>query len=392
MPKQAYVRTKPHVNIGTIGHTGHGKTTLTAAITHLLGTHEAPAHEPPARGRASDGPDGGTSRVRHVSYETGTRHYAHADLPGRADHVPHMIAGAAGLDGAVLVVSALDGIRPQTAEHLLLARQAGVRHLVVALTKAEEGGPELTELVELDTRALLAAHGFDGPRTPVVRVSARRALAGDPRWTGTVEALLDAVDTYVPTPERPVREPFLLPVEQVVPLPGGGVAVAGTVERGAVRPGDRLEVVGGTGGPRVAPLAGLETFGRPMAGARAGDTVALLLPGLPHDEVRRGDVVVAPGSLVPRRRCHARVRLLPPETGGADGPRPGSTGGRVRFHFRTADVPGTLVLGPDRPAPSGATVTGTVLLDRALPLDTGLPFAVRESGRTVGVGAVAGTD
>ncbi|MCC3773087.1 GTP-binding protein, partial [Streptomyces sp. UNOC14_S4] len=341
----------------------------------------------PAHGRAPDGPedpDGCASRVRHVAYETGTRHYAHADLPGRADHIPHMIAGAAGLDGAVLVVSALDGVRPQTAEHLLLARQAGVRHVVVALTKAEAGGPELTELVELDTRALLTAHGFDGQRTAVVRVSARRALAGDPRWTGTVEALLDAVDTYVPTPGRPVREPFLLPVERVLPLPGGGAVVAGTIERGAVRPGDRLEIAGGTGGPRVAPLAGLETFGRPMAGARAGDTVALLLPGVPHHEVRRGDVVAAPGSLVPRRRCPVRVRLLPPESGGA-----GGVDGPVRFHFRTADVPGTLVLGPDRSVPPGATVPGTVLLDRALPLDAGLPFAVREGGRTVGVGTVA---
>ncbi|MEU3755608.1 GTP-binding protein [Streptomyces olivoreticuli] len=373
MPKQAYVRTKPHLNIATIGHTGHGKTTLTTAITRLLGAR--PAHHRT-----------GAPHVTHVAYETGTRHYAHADLPGRADRVKHMIAAAAGLDGAILVVSALDGIGPQTAEHLLLARQCGVRHLVVALAKADAGGPEITELVELDVRALLTAHGYDGPRTPIVRVSALRALGGDPRWTGTIEALLDAVDTYLPTPVRRTDGPLLLPVERVFTLAGQGTAVAGAIERGTVRPGATVDVVGRPAGPRAARVTGLETFGEPMAAARAGDSVALLLHGVERHEVHRGDVVAAPGSVLPRRRVRARVRLLPPQDGGR--PRPLATGRRVQLHFRTADVPGTVDLGPHGRALPGRPLTLTLTLDRAAPLEPGLPVVLRESGRTVGVGRV----
>ncbi|MEU5420950.1 GTP-binding protein [Streptomyces sp. NPDC001407] len=370
MPKQAYVRTKPHLNIATMGHTGHGKTTLTAAITRLLGTRPAP----------------GTAPVPHVAYETGTRHYAHADLPGGDGRVKHTIAATAGLDGAILVVSALDGIGPRTAEHLLLARQSGVRHLVVALSKADAGGPELTELVELETRALLTAHGYDGAHTPVVRVSALRALDGDPRWTGTIEALLDAVDTYVPTPERRTGGPLLLPVERVFTLTGRGTAVAGTVERGTVRPGAAVDIVGRPAGPRRTEVTGLETFGEPMAGARAGDGVALLLRGVERHEVHRGDVVAAPGSVLTGRRFRARVRLLPAAEGGRS--RPLATGCRAQFHFRTADVPGTVDLGPHGPALPGRPLTLTVTLDRAAPLERGLPLMLREAGRTIGVGEV----
>ncbi|MEV6669291.1 GTP-binding protein [Streptomyces sp. NPDC051162] len=373
MPKQAYVRTKPHLNIATMGHTGHGKTTLTTAITRLLGTRPAPRRP-------------GTAPVPHVAYETGTRHYAHADLPGGADRVKHMIAATAGLDGAILVVSALDGIGPRTAEHLLLARQSGVRHLVVALSKADAGGPELTELVELDTRALLTAHGYDGAHTPVVRVSALRALDGDPRWTGTIEALLDAVDTYVPTPRRRTDEPLLLPVERVFTLTGRGTAVAGAIERGTVRPGAAVDIVGRPGGPRRAEVTGLETFGEPMAGARAGDSVALLLRGVERHEVHRGDVVAVPGSVLPRRRFRARVRLLSAAEGGRS--RPLATGCRAQLHFRTADVPGTVDLGPHGSALPGRPLTLTVTLDRPAPLERGVPLTLREAGRTIGVGEV----
>ncbi|MGW1071679.1 GTP-binding protein [Streptomyces sp. NPDC002537] len=388
MPKQAYVRTKPHVNIGTMGHTGHGKTTLTTAITHLLAPHDTtPCDTTGHLARTCPG----TPHAERVAYETGTRHYAHADLPGRADHVKHMIAGAAGLDGAILVVSVLDGVMPQTAEHLLLARQAGVRHVVVALTKADAGSPEMTELVELDVRALLTAHGYDGHRTAIVRVSALRALEGDPLWTGTIEALLDAVDTYVPTPRRPAAGPLLLPVERVLTLAGRGTAVIGVIERGTLRPGDHVELLGrAAGGPRTTRLAGLETFGAPMATARAGDTVALLLPGVPRHEAHRGDVVAAPGSLVPRRRFRARVRLLP--TAAVDGRGPAVNSRGARFHFRTADVPGTVDLVPPGSAPPGATVAVTAVLDRGVPLEAGLPFAVREGGRTVGLGTVTAVD
>ncbi len=278
MPKTAYVRTKPHLNIGTMGHVDHGKTTLTAAITKVLSERGTGTFVP--FDRIDRAPEealrGITINIAHVEYETDTRHYAHVDMPGHADYVKNMVTGAAQLDGAILVVSALDGIMPQTAEHVLLARQVGVDHIVVALNKADAGDEELTDLVELEVRDLLSAHGYGGDAVPVVRVSGLRALEGDPRWTAAIEALLDAVDTYVPIPERYTDAPFLMPVENVLTITGRGTVVTGAVERGTVRVGDRVEVLGAE---TETVVTGLETFGKPMESAEAGDNVALLLRG-----------------------------------------------------------------------------------------------------------------
>ncbi|GGQ26625.1 elongation factor Tu [Streptomyces roseolilacinus] len=388
MSKTAYVRTKPHLNIGTMGHVDHGKTTLTAAITKVLSERSGGATSYVAFDRIDRAPEearrGITIDLAHVEYETDTRHYAHVDMPGHADYVKNMVTGAAQLDGAVLVVSALDGIMPQTAEHVLLARQVGVDHIVVALNKADAGDDELTDLVELEVRELLTAHGYGGDSVPVVRVSGLRALEGDPRWTASIEALLDAVDTYVPTPVRYVDAPFLMPVENVLTITGRGTVVTGAVERGTVRVGDRVEVLG-TGTRTV--VTGLETFGRPMDAAQAGDNVALLLRGVPRDAVRRGHVVAEPGSVVPRRRFTARVHVLSAREGGRT--TPVSTGYRPQFHIRTADVVGDVDLGEAGVARPGDTVTMTVELGRDVPLEPGLGFAIREGGRTVGAGTVS---
>ncbi|MDX3232707.1 elongation factor Tu [Streptomyces sp. ME19-01-6] len=386
MSKQAYLRTKPHLNIGTIGHVDHGKTTLTAAITKVLSQRGAGGTYVPFE-RIDRAPEeaarGITINIAHVEYETDTRHYAHVDMPGHADFIKNMVTGAAQLDGAVLVVSALDGVMPQTAEHVLLARQVGVDHIVVALNKADAGDPELTDLVELEVRELLSAHGYPGEATPVVRVSGLRALAGDPRWTGSIEALLDAVDTYVPTPVRYTDAPFLLPVENVLTITGRGTVVTGAVERGTVRVGDRVEVLGAD---TTTVVTGVETFGKPMEFAEAGDNVALLLRGVARDAVRRGHVVAAPGSVVPRRRFTARVYVLSAAEGGRR--TPVSTGYRPQFYIRTADVVGDVDLGATGVARPGDTVTMEVELGRALPLESGLGFAIREGGRTVGAGTV----
>ncbi|MCG0288217.1 elongation factor Tu [Streptomyces sp. PSAA01] len=386
MTKQTYVRTKPHLNIGTMGHVDHGKTTLTAAITKVLSERGTGGAYVPAD-RIDRAPEeaarGITINIAHVEYETETRHYAHVDMPGHADFIKNMVTGAAQIDGAILVVSALDGVMPQTAEHVLLARQVGVDHIVVALNKADAGDPELTDLVELEVRELLSAHGYPGDTTPVVRVSGLRALDGDPRWTGAIEALLDAVDIYVPTPVRLTRAPFLLPVENVLTITGRGTVVTGAIERGTVRVGDRIEVPG----TEVATVVtGVETFGKSMAAAEAGDNVALLLRGVARDAVRRGDVVAAPGSLAPRRRFTARVYVLSAAEGGRR--TPVSTGYRPQFYLRTADVAGAVDLGPVAVARPGDTVTMTVELGRAVPLEPGLGFAIREGGRTVGAGTV----
>ncbi|MFF8093707.1 elongation factor Tu [Streptomyces sp. NPDC016675] len=392
MSKTAYVRTKPHLNIGTMGHVDHGKTTLTAAITKVLAERGADgttryvsfdridrAPEESARGI--------TINLAHVEYETDTRHYAHVDMPGHADYVKNMVTGAAQLDGAILVVSARDGVMPQTAEHVLLARQVGVDHIVVALNKADavEDGEdaELADLVELEVRDLLTAHGYGGDAVPVVRVSGLRALEGDPRWTASVEALLDAVDTYVPVPERYLDAPFLLSVENVLTITGRGTVVTGAVERGTVRVGDRVEVLGA----RVdTVVTGVETFGKPMEEAQAGDNVALLLRGVARDTVRRGHVVAAPGSVVPGRRFTALVYVLSAREGGRS--TPVTTGYRPQFYIRTADVVGDVDLGEVAVARPGDTVTMTVELGRDVPLEAGLGFAVREGGRTVAAGTV----
>ncbi|MFJ9590155.1 elongation factor Tu [Streptomyces acidicola] len=392
MPKTAYVRTKPHLNIGTMGHVDHGKTTLTAAITKVLaergagdGTRFVPfdridrAPEEAARGI--------TINIAHVEYETDTRHYAHVDMPGHADYVKNMVTGAAQLDGAILVVSALDGIMPQTAEHVLLARQVGVNHIVVALNKADavDDGEDtvLTDLVELEVRELLTAHGYGGDSVPVVRVSGLKALEGDPRWTASIEALLDAVDTYVPIPERYLDAPFLLPVENVLTITGRGTVVTGAVERGTIRVGDRVDVLGAE---LESVVTGLETFGKPMEEAQAGDNVALLLRGVARGSVRRGHVVAAPGSVVPRRRFTAQVYVLSAREGGRT--TPVATGYRPQFYIRTADVVGDVDLGEVAVARPGDTVTMTVELGRDVPLEAGLGFAIREGGRTVGAGTV----
>ncbi|WP_405679007.1 elongation factor Tu [Streptomyces sp. NBC_01511] len=390
MPKTAYVRTKPHLNIGTMGHVDHGKTTLTAAITKVLSERGTGTFVPFDRiDRApEEAARGITINIAHVEYETDTRHYAHVDMPGHADYIKNMVTGAAQLDGAILVVSALDGIMPQTAEHVLLARQVGVDHIVVALNKADAGDDELTDLVELEVRELLSAHGYGGESVPVVRVSGLRALEGDPRWTEAVRALLDAVDTYVPIPVRYTDAPFLLPVENVLTITGRGTVVTGAVERGTVRVGDRIEVLGAESGPQLSTVTSLETFGKPMESAEAGDNVALLLRGMPRDAIRRGHVVAAPDSVVPSRRFTAQVYVLSAKEGGRT--TPVTTGYRPQFYIRTADVVGDIDLGESAVARPGDTVSLTVELGRDVPLESGLGFAIREGGRTVGAGTVTG--
>ncbi|MET9843043.1 elongation factor Tu [Streptomyces ossamyceticus] len=385
MSKTAYVRTKPHLNIGTMGHVDHGKTTLTAAITKVLAERGSGTFVPFDRiDRApEEAARGITINIAHVEYETDTRHYAHVDMPGHADYVKNMVTGAAQLDGAILVVSALDGIMPQTAEHVLLARQVGVDHIVVALNKADAGDEELTDLVELEVRELLTAHGYGGDSVPVVRVSGLKALEGDPRWTASVEALLDAVDTYVPMPERYLDAPFLLSVENVLTITGRGTVVTGAVERGTVRAGDRVEVLGAD---VETVVTGLETFGKPMEEAQAGDNVALLLRGVARDTVRRGHVVAAPASVVPSRHFTAQVYVLSAKEGGRT--TPVSSGYRPQFYIRTADVVGDVDLGEAAVARPGDRVTMSVELGREVPLEPGLGFAIREGGRTVGAGTV----
>ncbi|MDX2591209.1 MULTISPECIES: elongation factor Tu [Streptomyces] len=389
MSKTAYVRTKPHLNIGTMGHVDHGKTTLTAAITKVLAARGTGTFVPFDRiDRApEEAARGITINIAHVEYETDTRHYAHVDMPGHADYVKNMVTGAAQLDGAILVVSALDGIMPQTAEHVLLARQVGVDHIVVALNKADaaDDGEDavLADLVELEVRDLLTAQGYPGESVPVVRVSGLRALEGDPRWTASIEALLDAVDTYVPMPERYLDAPFLLPVENVLTITGRGTVVTGAVERGTLRVGDRVAVLGAD---VESVVTGLETFGKPMTEAQAGDNVALLLRGVPRDAVRRGHVVAAPGSVVPSRRFSARVYLLSGKEGGRT--TPVASGYRPQFYIRTADVVGDIELTTAPVARPGQTIEMTVELGREVPLEPGLGFAIREGGRTVGAGTV----
>ena len=388
MSKQAYIRTKPHLNIGTMGHVDHGKTTLTAAITKVLADRGNGGSFVPFD-RIDRAPEeaarGITINIAHVEYETDTRHYAHVDMPGHADYVKNMITGAAQLDGAILVVSAQDGVMPQTSEHVLLARQVGVEHIVVALNKADVGDPELLDLVELEVRELLTDQGYPGSELPVVRVSGLRALAGDPEWTAALLALLDAVDTHVPTPVRYTDAPFLLPVENVFSISGRGTVVTGAIERGTVRIGDKVEVFG-SDGTLASVVTGLETFGKPMESAQAGDNVAMLLRGVGRNQVGRGQIVAAPGSLAPRRGFTATVHLLATREGGRHTPI--SSGYRPQFYLRTGDVSGDLDLGATGTARPGDTVQAQIVLGRPVPLEIGLGFAIREGGRTVGAGTV----
>jgi elongation factor Tu len=387
MPKQAYTRTKPHLNMGTMGHVDHGKTTLTAAITKVLAGRGTARYVPFERiDRAPEEVVRGiTINITHIEYETATRHYAHVDMPGHADYVNNMITGAAQIDGAILVVSALDGVMPQTREHVVLARQVGVGHVVVALNKADAADPELADLVELEVRDLLSGHGYPGDRAPVVRVSALRALAGDAEWTSAVGALLDAVDAHVPVPARYTKAPFLMPVENVLTISGRGTVVTGAVERGTVRVGDTVEVVG-LGSGLTAVVTGVETFGKAMERGEAGDSAALLLRGVRRHQARRGQVVAFPGSLAPHSRFAATVHLLTAAEGGRHTPI--GTGYRPQFFVRTTSVVGEVDVGGSDTAAPGDSVDMTVTLGRPVALDAGLGFAIREGGKTVGAGTV----
>jgi elongation factor Tu len=390
MAKSQFVREKAHLNIGTMGHVDHGKTTLTAAITKVL------ADRDPATNRyvAFDGIDkapeeierGITINIAHVEYETATRHYAHVDMPGHADYVKNMITGAAQVDAAILVVSAYDGSMPQTREHVLLARRVGVPYLVVALNKADAvDDPELLDLVELEIRDLLSGYGFPGDDVPIVRVSALRALEGDPRWIKSIVALLDAVDRYVPVPERELAQPFLMPIESVMTISGRGTIVTGAVERGTLNAGEPVEVVGL--GPTLATVAtSLETFGKTLTEAEAGDNAAILLRGVKRDQVQRGQVVAAPGSVTPHRRFTARLYALTTDEGGRR--TPFFANYRPQFYFRTTDVSGAIDLGETTMVLPGETVDLTVELGKPVAMDVGLGFAVREGGRTVAAGTV----
>ncbi|TDW89085.1 elongation factor Tu [Kribbella sp. VKM Ac-2566] len=390
MAKSQFVRTKPHLNIGTMGHVDHGKTTLTAAITKVLAERDPSVN----RFVAFDGIDrapeemqrGITINISHVEYETATRHYAHVDMPGHADYVKNMITGAAQVDAAILVVSAQDGAMPQTREHVLLARRVGVPYLVVALNKADTvDDPELLDLVELKVRELLTEYGFPGDDVPVVRVSGLKALEGDPQWTAAIGELLDAVDNYVPVPDRELGEPFLMPIENVLTISGRGTVVTGAVERGSLKLGDAVEVVGL--GPTVTSTAiGMETFGKSLESADAGDNAAVLLRGVKRDEVRRGQVVALPGSVQPHRKFRANLHALSTAEGGRH--TPFAADYRPQFYFRTTDVSGGIDLGEIALVMPGDTIELGVELEKPIAMDVGLGFAVREGGHTVAAGTV----
>ena len=390
MAKSQFVRTKPHLNIGTMGHVDHGKTTLTAAITKVLADADPTAN----RFVAFDGIDrapeevqrGITINIAHVEYETATRHYAHVDMPGHADYVKNMITGAAQVDAAILVVSAQDGSMPQTREHVLLAQRVGVPYLVVALNKADiVEDADLLDLVELEVRDLLSEYGFPGDEVPVVPVSALRALEGDERWVGSIQALLDAVDDYVPVPARELDAPFLMPIEGVLTISGRGTVVTGAVERGVLRAGEAVEVVGL--GPTVASVAtGMESFGKTLDAVEAGDNAAVLLRGVRRNEVRRGQVLALPASVKPHLRFTADLHALTAAEGGRH--TPFAADYQPQFYFRTTDVSGGFDLGEVELVQPGDTVEVTVTLDKPVAMEPGLGFAVREGNRTVAAGVV----
>jgi len=387
MTKQVYVRDKPHLNIGTMGHVDHGKTTLTAAITKVLADRGMSDYVP--FGQIDRAPEeaqrGITINIAHVEYQTATRHYAHVDMPGHADYVKNMITGAAQVDGAILVVSALDGVMPQTREHVVLARQVGVAHIVVALNKADAADEEIAGLVELEVRELLSAYGYPGDEVPVVRVSGLAALSGDARWVTSVEHLLDAIDAYVPVPERYVDAPFLMAVENVFTITGRGTVVTGAIERGRVRVGDNVEVVG-LADKLACVVTSVETFGKTMDSAQAGDNAALLLRAVRHHQVRRGQVLAAPGSLAAHRRFTATLYLLSEAEGGRK--TLVRSGYSPQFFVRTTGVSGVLDLGVSAAARPGDTAEVTVELGKPVALDAGQTFAIREGGKTVGAGTV----
>ncbi|MFI5730630.1 elongation factor Tu [Kribbella sp. NPDC051587] len=390
MAKSQFVRSKPHLNIGTMGHVDHGKTTLTAAITKVLAERDPVANSFVAFDGIDRAPEevarGITINISHVEYETASRHYAHVDMPGHADYVKNMITGAAQVDAAILVVSAQDGAMPQTREHVLLAQRVGVPYLVVALNKADTvDDPELLDLVELEVRELLSEYGFPGDDVPVVRVSGLKALEGDPQWTAAIGELLDAVDSYVPTPERELTEPFLMPIEGVLTISGRGTVVTGAVERGTLHVGAAVDVVG-LGQTVSSTAIGIETFGKTLETVQAGDNAAILLRGVKRDEVRRGMVVAVPGTVRPHRAFRATLHALTTAEGGRH--TPFAADYRPQFYFRTTDVSGGIDLGTTTQVMPGDTVDLAVELVKPVAMNVGLGFAVREGGHTVAAGTV----
>ena len=391
MAKEKFDRSKPHINVGTIGHIDHGKTTLTAAMTRVL----AKAN-PKVKFRSFDSIDnapeerarGITIAIAHVEYETSKRHYAHVDCPGHADYIKNMITGAAQMDGAILVVAATDGPMPQTREHILLARQVGVPYVVVALNKVDAvDDPELLDLVELEVRDLLTKYEFPGDEIPVVRVSALGALNGEAQWEKGVMELLDAVDNYLPMPKRDIEKPFLMPIEDIFSIQGRGTVVTGRIDRGLVKVGDEMEIVGFRE-TRKTVITGMEMFKKILDRGEAGDNVGLLLRGIDKEEVERGQVVAKPGSITPHNRFRGEVYVLSKEEGGRH--TPFFAGYRPQFYFRTTDVTGVVKLpeGVEMVIP-GDNVNLEVELITPVAMDKGLRFAIREGGHTVGAGTIS---
>ena len=391
MAKEKFDRSKPHVNIGTIGHIDHGKTTLTAAITKCLAKNN-----PKVKFRSFDSIDnapeekarGITIAVAHVEYETKNRHYAHVDCPGHADYIKNMITGAAQMDGAILVVAATDGPMPQTREHILLARQVGVPFVVVALNKVDMvEDPELLELVELEVRELLKSYGFPGDDLPVMQVSALGALNGEPKWEKSVDDLMAKVDEYIPMPERVIDKPFIMPIEDIFSIQGRGTVVTGRIERGIVKVGEECEIVGFTDTKKTV-VTGVEMFKKLLDEGRAGDNVGLLLRGIEKEGVERGQVIAKPGTIKGYKKFKAEVYVLSKEEGGRH--TPFFKGYRPQFYFRTTDVTGVAELpaGTEMVMP-GDNVSLVIELMVPVAMDKGLRFAIREGGRTVGAGTVS---
>ena len=391
MAKEKFDRSKPHVNVGTIGHIDHGKTTLTAAITKVLSKNN-----PKIKFRSFDSIDnapeererGITIATAHVEYETPNRHYAHVDCPGHADYIKNMITGAAQMDGAILVVAATDGPMPQTREHVLLARQVGVPCIVVALNKCDAvDDPELLDLVELEVRELLKSYKFPGDDVPVVRLSALGALNGEAKWEGKIDELMAAVDKYVPLPARDVDKPFLMPIEDIFSISGRGTVVTGRIERGKVKVGEEVEIVGFRE-TRKTVVTGVEMFKKMLEEGLAGDNAGLLLRGTPKEDVERGMVLAKPGSITPHTKFKAEVYVLTKEEGGRH--TPFFKGYRPQFYFRTTDVTGVAELpaGTEMVMP-GDNVALTIELITPVAMEKGLRFAIREGGRTVGAGTIS---
>jgi elongation factor Tu len=390
MAKAKFERTKPHLNIGTIGHIDHGKTTLTAAITRVLADRN-PNVTATAFDQIDKAPEekarGITISIAHVEYETDNRHYAHVDCPGHADYIKNMITGAAQMDGAILVVAATDGPMPQTREHVLLARQVGVPSIVVALNKADMvDDEEILELVELEVRELLNEYEFPGDDTPIVRVSALKALEGDAEWSEKIVELMDAVDSFIPEPERDVDKPFLMPIEDVFTITGRGTVVTGRVERGIVKVNEDVEIVGIKATTKTV-CTGVEMFRKLLDEGRAGDNIGALLRGTKKEDVERGQVLAKPGSITPHTQFDAQVYVLTKEEGGRHTPFFGNY--RPQFYFRTTDITGTINLpeGTEMVMP-GDNTEMVVELINPIAMEEGLRFAIREGGRTVGAGRV----